>query len=344
MHLVLNDAIDSGMDEYLKLLIETSLATIIILLLAEYIPKAIFSAHADQMMRMFGLPAYLFFIILYLPVSLMIGITNFILKYILRLKLADGKPVFGRIELDKFIREKIYEQKQEEETEVEPELEILKNALDFSNRKAREFMVPRTEIASVDASCQMPDLKEKFVETGFSKIVVYNENIDTITGYVHAFELFRHPKNIKDVLRPVLFIPESMTADDILKSFTREQRNMAVVVDEFGGTAGMITLEDVVEELFGEIEDEHDTDDFVERKVSDTEYIFSARLELDYLNDEYDLGLPESGNFTTLGGLIFEEHESIPEKGEVIRMDKFEFTIRKVSNNRIEEVTLRVLG
>jgi CBS domain containing-hemolysin-like protein len=339
MHKVLGPVLSFGDSQYLILLLETVISTIIILFLAEYIPKAIFQSHADQMLRVFAFPAYLIYFILFLPVSLMISLSELIIKYVFRVDLPDYKPVFGRIELDNFLRERLTVQ-QEEEHNVEPELEILKNALEFSSRKAREFMIPRTEITSLDVNSEIEELEQLFIKSGYSKILIFKENIDEVIGYVHAFELFRKPDNIRSVLRPVLFIPESMKANEILNNFTREQRNVAIVIDEFGGTAGMITLEDVVEELFGEIDDEHDTDDFVERKISENEYIFSARLEVDYLNDEYNLELPESDNYTTLSGLIFEAHESIPQKGDLIDLDKFQFIIRKVSNNRIEEVLL----
>ncbi len=248
--------------------------------------------------------------------------------------------VFGRVELDNYLRERMPEKDTEEE--VDTELEIFKNALEFSTQKAREFMVPRTEMTAVEVNSDIEDLRESFIETGYSKILVFEENIDRIIGYVHAFELFNKPENIQAILRPVSFIPESMTANLILNNFTKEQSHMAIVVDEFGGTSGLITLEDVVEELFGDIEDEHDSDEFIERKISDTEYIFSARLEIDYLNSEYGLALPESENYSTLSGLIYNAFESIPEKDEVIFVDEFVFTIRKVSNNRIEEIQLQI--
>lgn len=342
MHEVLAPNFAPSANEYLILFAETIISTIVILFLAEYIPKAVFRSRADQLFGTFAVPAYLLYFILFIPVSFMTGISNFIIKYIFRVDMPNYKPVFGRVELDNYIRERLADQ-QEEETTVEPELEIFKNALDFSARKAREFMVPRTEIMAIDVANELQELKDKFVESRFSKILIYKDNIDGIIGYVHAFDMFRKPENIEAALRPVLFIPESMTANEILNSFTREQRNMAIVIDEFGGTSGLISLEDVVEEIFGEIEDEHDTDDFVETKLSETEYVFSARLEVDYLNSEYHLGLPESENYTTLSGLIVNELESIPEKGEVVTLEDFEFTIRKVSNNRIEEVRVKIL-
>lgn len=341
MHLQLGDAPWSGASEYIILLIETGVSTLILLFLGEYIPKALFRAHADQLLRIFSIPAYIIYIVLYIPVSLFTGISGFVIKYIFNKDVPDYKPVFGRVELDNYVRERMSDQREETE-EVDHELEIFRNALEFSTRKAREFMIPRTEIIAIEVGSSIDEMRDLLIETGYSKALVYQDSVDKIIGYAHAFELFRKPIDIRSILRPVSYIPESMRANEILDSFTREKRSMAVVIDEFGGTAGLVTLEDVVEEIFGEIEDEHDTDEFVERKLSDTEYIFSARLEIDYLNDEYNLNLPESENYTTLGGLIFDVHESIPEKDEVIEMEGFTLVVRKVSDNRIEEVLLRV--
>jgi putative hemolysin len=343
MHRVLSPAFTWTTSEYLILLLETLISTLIILFLAEYIPKALFRANSDKVLRIFAVPAYLFYFVLYLPVSFFTATSNFIIKYILRKNIPDYKPAFGRVELDVYLRERIADQRDDEE-DVDPELEIFKNALDFSTRKAREFMIPRTEITAVEVDSDIDEMRQILIDTGYSKVLVYNESIDKVIGYAHAFELFRKPKDIRSMLRPVSFIPESMTANEILDSFTRDNRNIAVVLDEFGGTSGLVTLEDVVEEIFGEIEDEHDTEEFVEKRINEKEFIFSARLEVDYINEEFDLDLPESENYNTLGGLIFDAHESIPEKGEEILVDAFKFTIRKVTDNRIEEVYLKILS
>ncbi len=340
MHRVLEPVFTFGTSDYVALMLETVCSTMLLLFLSEYIPKALFRAHSDQMMHVFALPAYIIYFILFIPVSIMIGVSNFIIKYIFRVNVPNYQPVFGRMELDNYVRERMPEKDNEEN--LDTEVEIFRNALEFSTQKAREFMIPRTEIAAVDVESDIDNLRQIFIESGYSKILIYQENIDQIIGYVHAFELFKRPASIRSVMRPVSFIPESMTANQILNNFTKEQQNITIVIDEFGGTAGLITLEDVVEELFGEIEDEHDTDDFVENQLNEKEYVFSARLEIDYLNDEYNLNLPESENYSTLSGLIYQEHESIPDKGEVIEIEKFVFTIREVSENRIEEVHLRV--
>jgi CBS domain containing-hemolysin-like protein len=343
MHRALGPAFTWTTSEYLILFLQTLISTLLILFLAEYIPKALFRANSDKVLRFFAMPAYLFYFIFYLPVSFFTATSNFIIKHVLRKNIPDYTPAFDRIELDLYLRERLADKKDDEE-DIDPELEIFKNALDFSARKAREFMIPRTEITAVEVDSDIAVMKEILIETGYSKVLVYKENIDKIIGYAHAFELFRKPKDIRSMLRPVSFIPESMTANEILDSFTRENRNIAVVIDEFGGTSGLVTLEDVVEEIFGDIEDEHDTEEFVEKKVGENEYIFSSRLEVDYINEEFDLDLPESDNYNTLGGLIFDAHESIPEKGDEIVVDRFKFTIRKVTDNRIEEVHLKLLS
>jgi len=208
---------------------------------------------------------------------------------------------------------------------------------------AREFMIPRTEIEGIEVGTSPEKVRELFIHSGYSKLLVFEENIDKIIGYVHAFELFKKPENIQRVLRPVSFIPESMRADEILNLFTREKRNIAVVLDEHGGTSGIITLEDVIEEIFGEIEDEHDSEDLLERKMSESEWLFSARLELSYLNEKWNLDLPESENYNTLGGYLLDLHQSIPEKGTVLRTNQFLFVVQKTKSNRLEEVLVRAI-
>ncbi len=324
--------------EYLILFIQTIISTIILLFLAEYLPKAIFSARANQSLKLFALPVIFVYTLIFPVVIAVTWLSRFLLKRIFRADLDTDQPVFSKVDIDHYIEENT----NEDDEDVDHEIEIFRNALDFSEIKAREFMIPRTEILAVDATETIEELQKQFIETGYSKIVVYNENIDNVVGYVHAYELFKRPKSIRSILRPVSFIPETMTADDILNLFTRDKRNMAIVLDEFGGTAGLITLEDVVEEIFGDIDDEHDTDEQMERQVSPTEFIFSARLEIDYLNDEYKLHLPESDNYTTLGGLVMDMLESIPEKGERVALDDYILEVLTVSSNRLEEVRLLV--
>jgi len=329
-----------GAWEYLILLMETSISTVIILLLAEFLPKAVFRQNAEGLMSWLSIPAFVLYWILRVPSALMLGISQFFLKYVFRLELAEETTAFGRVELDHYVRERV-PNNVEGENEVDPELEIFKNALEFPETKAREFMIPRTEIEGVEVQTTPEKVREIFIHSGYSKLLVYEENIDKIIGYVHAFELFKKPENIQRVLRPVSFIPESMRADEILNLFTREKRNIAIVLDEHGGTSGMITLEDVIEEIFGEIEDEHDSDALLEKKLADGEWLFSARLELSDLNEKWGLNLPESENYNTLGGYLLDLYESIPEKGTVVRTDQFLFVVQKTKSNRLEEVLVR---
>ncbi len=329
-----------GAWEYLILLIETSISTIVILVLAEFLPKAVFRQNAEGLMSWLSIPAFVLYWVLRVPSALMLGISQFFLQYVFRLELAEETNAFGRVELDHFIRERV-SNNLEGESDVDPELEIFKNALEFPETKAREFMIPRTEIEGVEVQTTPEKVREIFIHSGYSKLLVYEENIDKIIGYVHAFELFKKPENIQRVLRPLSFIPESMRADEILNLFTREKRNISIVLDEHGGTSGMITLEDVIEEIFGEIEDEHDSDALLEKKLADGEWLFSARLELSDLNEKWDLDLPESENYNTLGGYLLDLYESIPEKGTVVRTDQFLFVVQKTKSNRLEEVLVR---
>ena len=329
-----------GAWEYLILLIETSISTVVILVLAEFLPKAVFRQNAEGLMSWLSIPAFVLYWVLRIPSALMLGISQFFLQYVFRLELAEENNAFGRVELDHFVRERV-SNNVEGKSDVDPELEIFKNALEFPETKAREFMIPRTEIEGVEVQTTPEKVREIFIQSGYSKLLVYEENIDKIIGYVHAFELFKKPENIQRVLRPLSFIPESMTADEILNLFTREKRNISIVLDEHGGTSGMITLEDVIEEIFGEIEDEHDSDALLEKKLADGEWLFSARLELSDLNEKWDLDLPESENYNTLGGYLLDLYESIPEKGTVIRTDQFLFVVQKTKSNRLEEVLVR---
>ena len=259
---------------------------------------------------------------------------------ILKKELPKEKEAFTIIDLDNFLREGT--SLKEKKEEIEYEVQIFQNALDFSSVKARECMVPRTEIIALDVTESIEVLKNKFIKTRLSKILVYSENIDNIIGYVYCKELFKHPESIRSILLPVSIVPESIGANDVLTIFIQQHKSIAIVVDEFGGTSGMLTMEDVMEEIFGEIDDEHDKEEMIEKIVSENEYEFSARLETDYLNERYHLNLPVLDNFETLGGLIMYYHESIPKVKEKIKIDNFLFTITAVTHTRIEQVNLKV--
>lgn len=321
------------------LLIQTLLSTLVILVLAEYVPKAIFALYSNQLLRIFSLPVLLLYYILYPLVGFIMSISKVLLKTLFRADMNDEKPMFSRIDLDNYVR-----QHTEDETrvEVENEVQIFQNALDFGKVKARECMVPRTELVAMEVSDSIEDLRLRFIETGLGKILIYKENLDNIIGYVHSFELFKKPKQIRSILLPLSMVPESMPASEVLNLLIRERKSLAIVLDEFGGTSGLITIEDVIEEIFGEIEDEHDSQDLVEEILSENKYLFSARHEIDYLNEKYKLDLPESEQYETLGGLITHHYESIPEKDEVIVIKPFIFTIKSSHDTRIDEVILRV--
>ncbi|MDB2317776.1 hemolysin family protein [Flavobacteriales bacterium] len=320
------------------LCLQTIFSTAVVLVTAEFIPKVLFSINANRFIRLFALPAWACYYALYFVVSLVVGLSNLILKYVLRAPQMDEKPVFERVDLEEYLNE--HRADPSEIDQQETEIQIFKNALDFSKVKARECMVPRNEIVAMELSEDIQVLRAKFVETGFSKIVIYRENIDQIIGYTHSYELFKSPEDIKSILLPIAMLPETMAANDILNLFLKERKSIALVVDEFGGTSGLVTVEDIVEEIFGEIQDEHDSEALVERQVSPHEFVFSGRHEIDYLNEKYQLGLPASDDYETLSGLIVHYCEDIPSYKDRIRMDNFTFLILEVDQTRIEKVKL----
>jgi CBS domain containing-hemolysin-like protein len=318
------------------ILLQTLVSTMLILITAEFLPKALFRINPGVMLSTFALPSALAYIVLYPVVFLTTSLADFILKRLFRVKTVKEDVSFGRVDLDNYLREATSNIR--EDQEIEHEIEIFQNALSFSEIKVRECMVPRTEIVALEVMSPVDELIGMFVETGLSKIMIYRDTIDNIIGYVHSFEMFKKPNHVREVLLPVINVPETMPAQELLLQFTQQHRSVAVIVDEFGGTSGMITIEDVVEEIFGEIDDEHDVDEMVEKVMEENTWEFSARLEIDYLNKEYGLGLPESDDYSTLGGFITHEHESIPEKNEEIVISPFKFTALQVKNNRIEVV------
>lgn len=335
---VIDDFTNNGV---IILLIQTLISTLVILILAEFLPKVLFSQNPNRSLKIFAVPVFVTYFIFYPIVGFVNALSNFIFKYILRIEVSEQKLTYGLVDLDHYLKE--ISTGNIEEAELDNEIQILQNVLEFNSVKARECMVPRNEIIAVEIHDEMGELIRKFLDSGHSKILVYRGNIDRIIGYVHSNDLYSKPTMVKHVLRPIAVVPETMPADDVMSSFIKKRQSMAVVVDEFGGTAGILTLEDVVEEIFGEIEDEHDKGELTEQKISETEYIFSSRLEVDYLNEEYHLKLPKSDNYETLAGLIIEHFESIPEKGDRIKIDFFEFDILSVSNNKINEVKLHLI-
>ena len=314
----------------------TIISTLIILITAEFMPKVFFQIYANQLLKLFAVPAYFFYLLFYPFSSFIIWISDFVLRVFFKTK-GDYVPLsFTKVELVDYISEQMGNVPKKEE--VDAEVQMFQNALEFSGVKAREIMIPRTEIVAVDLNETIENLIATFVSSGFSKILIYNENIDDIVGYVHSFDMFKKPKTIKEVLIPVVTIPETIQINEVLNLLMRKRKSMAVVLDEYGGTSGIVTLEDIVEELFGEIEDEHDKDKFIEEKISDDEYLFSARLEVDYINETYHLNLPESEEYETLSGLILLHTEEIPTQGETISLPPFVFSIEACSQTRIETV------
>ncbi|MBL4887193.1 MAG: HlyC/CorC family transporter [Flavobacteriaceae bacterium] len=321
--------------------LQTVISTLIILLTAEFLPKVFFQIYANTLIKVLALPAYLFYLLFSLISEFVIWISDFILKHVFKTKGDSVQLTFSKQELGNYISEQL--EIVEENTEVDSEIHIFQNALAFSEVKSREVMLPRTEIRAVDIHTTPADLALIFAETGLSKLIVYKENIDHIIGYVHSFELFKQPKTIKSMMRAVVFVPETMLIADVLNSLTKTRKSIAIVLDEYGGTSGLITVEDIVEELFGEIEDEHDTTVLIENQLDDTHFLFSARIEVDYLNEKYKLNLPENENYETLGGLIVNYTETIPKQGETIYIEHFNMTIKAVSNIKIELVELKLI-
>lgn len=325
----------------ISLLTQTVISTVVILVTAEFLPKALFRIYANEMLKLFAIPAYVFYLIFYIVTWVITKISDFFLHFLFKTKEDEIQREFSKEELGNYISEQLDGGTYQEE--LDTEIHIFQNALEFHKVKAREIMVPRTEIMAVDIHETVSKLKALFIETGLSKILVYQESLDEILGYVNAFELFKKPKTIKSILLPVEFVPESMIINDVLNSLMKKRKSIAVVVDEYGGTSGIITVEDIVEELFGEIEDEHDTQELLEERISENEFNFSARLEVDYLNEEYDLDIPEEDAYETLGGFIINHTENIPQQDEILHIDKFQIKILKVSAAKIDTIHFKVL-
>jgi len=324
----------------LSLFSQTIISTIVILFTAEFLPKVFFQIYSNTLIKILAFPAYFFYLLFNFISDFVLWISDFVLKKFFKTEGDQVQLAFSKIELGNYISEQM--ETVEEHDDIDSEIQIFKNALEFAEVKAREVMVPRTEIVALEINDTVTNLSNLFTETGLSKILIYKETIDDIVGYAHAFELFKKPKTIKAMVMPVEFVPETMLANDILNVLIKKRKSIAVVLDEYGGTSGIMTVEDIVEELFGEIEDEHDTVVLKEEKIDDLNYIFSARLEVDYLNETYKLNLPESENYETLGGLIVDYTEEIPQQNDVVATQDFQFKILEVSNTKIDLVTLKI--
>lgn len=325
----------------LNLVFQTLISTIIVLLTAEFLSKVFFQIYANSVIKFFALPAYVFYLMFYYISSFFIWVSDFILKRFFKTE-GDQVPLyFSKAELGNYITEQM--STIEDHDEMDSEIQMFQNALDFSGVKARDIMSPRTEIVAIDVFDSIVELKKMFIETGYSKIVVYQNSLDDIIGYVHSFDLFKKPKNIKSIVISVEFVPEAIYIKDAMKLLTKKRKSVAVVLDEYGGTSGIITIEDIVEELFGEIEDEHDSDEeLTEKELEDGVYIFSTRLDVEYLNQTYKLNIPESDSYGTLGGFIVDSTKEIPQKGDVITIGTYHFIIEEATNKKIELVKMTI--
>ena len=325
------------------LLLQTIISTAIILVTAEFLPKSLFRVHPNGFLNFFSLPILFFYIVLYPISKVSTWLSVGIIKYVLRQEIStrNKRQIFGKIDLDNFVGE--VQASEGEGAKHEHDIRMFQNALDFSEIKVRMCMIPRTDIEAIDISSSIDELKEKFISTNYSRIPVYDGSIDNITGYVNSKDLFKKPQSIKSKLLKIDFVPETMLAHKLLTSFIKEQHSIAVVVDEFGGTAGLVTIEDIIEEIIGEIDDEHDQVDFVEKQLSEHEFILSGRLEVSYLNEKYKFNIPESEEYDTLAGFIINKFQSIPKPQEVIDIDNFKVKVAKMDRTRIDLLHLTIL-
>ena len=324
-----------------SLLTQTIISTFIILITAEFLPKVFFQIYSNSLLKILAIPAYFFYLMFSFISDFVIWISDMVLKYLFKTEGDQIQLAFTKVELGNYISEQM--ESIEVHDEIDSEIQIFQNALEFSDVKAREVMIPRTEIVAVEQSESIKNLSAIFTQTGYSKVLVYKDTIDDILGYVHSYELFKNPQSIMSVLLPVVFVPETMLIKDILDGLIKKRKSLAIVLDEYGGTSGIMTVEDIVEELFGEIQDEHDTVELIEKIIDDNTYIFSARLEVDYLNESYKLNLPENENYETLGGLIVDQTEEIPDQDKIVIIENFQFTILEVSNTKIDLVELKII-
>jgi len=325
------------------LIVNTVISTTIILFVAEFLPKTIFIISPNFFLKFLSIPTLIFYFLFYPISKLTLAASNLVIRVIFRLKPGEKRQenlVFSKVDLDHFVS--ISNQNNKESEPNQHNIRIFQNALDFSNVKLRECMVPRTEIEAVDIMSSVDQLKEKFIATRYSRILVYQDTIDNITGYIELKDVFRNPGDIKSAIRKLAIVPETMPANRLLKLFVDERKNIALVVDEFGGTSGMVTIEDVLEEIVGDIEDEHDTIDLVEKKTGPNEFILSGRIEIDYLNEKYDLRLPEEDDYETLAGMIMFFHGSIPRNNDVIRIGNKVIKVLRATTTRLELVNLKV--
>jgi putative hemolysin len=336
---IINILPESLNNQALVMISQTLVSTIIVLITAEFIPKSIFMLNPNSLLFFFSVPFAAIYYLLYPVVWLVVGLSKLVITQVLKLDYNEDKPVFNITDLNSFIQNNL--ETKGDDSKVDIDTKIFDNAVEFKTVKVRECMVPRTDIVGLEIEDTIKDLKETFIESGHSKVIVYRETIDDVIGYCHHLELFKKPKSIQDILTPIVIVPESALANELLVQFIKERKSLALVVDEFGGTSGIVSMEDIIEEIFGEIEDEYDNDDLVEQKTAENEYLLSARHEIDYLNEKYSWTLP-SGDFETLAGFILSLTENIPQKGESVVYGPFTFTVVSKQDHRIDTVKLRI--
>ena len=331
----------SGLSDGMRVTADTLLSTLVVLFTGEFLPKTIFKSNPNALLTFFAVPAFICYVLLY-PISRFATLlSRGILRLVgIRMEKESDEKEFTRVDLDYLVQTSIDNAKNEED--IEEEVKIFQNALEFTETRVRDCMVPRTEIDAVEDTCGIEQLKQVFIESGHSKVVVYHEDIDHVIGYIHSSEMFHNPQDWRQAIRQLSFVPETMQASRLMKTFMQQQRSIAIVVDEFGGTSGLISLEDIVEEIFGEIEDEHDSNHYVAKQLSDGEYMLSARLEIEKVNEMFGLELPESDEYMTVGGLILHEYQSFPKLNEIVTIGHFEFKIVKNTATKIELVRLKV--
>lgn len=322
---------------YLVVLIQTVLTTLVVLTFAEFLPKVVFQINPNGIFRLGSAPMWLVYWVLYIPTRIVVWISHGMLKLI-GVEVKETEKVFSRTDLQHFVQD--VNDRLEEEADLGNEIQILQNALDFSKIKARDCMVPRMEIEAIDVEESIENLHARFVETRMSKLLLYRDSLDNIIGYVHSYELFKRPGSITQILRPISYVPEAMAGKELLELFTKKSQSIAVVVDEYGGTSGVVTIEDVIEQIFGEIEDEHDDEDWLEEQLDEFTYRFSARVEVSYMNRSYGFKLPESESYETLGGLIISHLETIPQHGEELDLGPIRLVVEEVTDRRIEVIRL----
>ncbi|MCB0478312.1 MAG: HlyC/CorC family transporter [Crocinitomicaceae bacterium] len=325
---------------WLVLLIQTIISTLLILITGEFLPKAFFRINPNRILKIGAIPLLVTYYILWLPTKFTMLVSKGIFA-IFNVTVEKEQDTFTKVDLGHFLQN--VNERMDDEVELDHEIQILQNALDFRKVKARDCMIPRTEIEAIEVESSIEDLKKQFIESGYSKILVYRDSIDNIIGFTRTFDLFDNPTKITKIISPISLVPEAMRASEILEKFIEEKRNIAVVIDEYGGTSGILTIEDVIEEIFGEIEDEYDTEDHVEKQLDENTFVFSARMEVDLINEKYNLKLPEDEEYDTLGGMVFHHMEKIPIQGENFTISNFKFTVMKASETRVELVKIQLL-